>query len=94
MSMFSKLATFLFILCLCVVFSAPVMAENKVNINTAGQEELCTLKKIGDAYASRIIEYRKEHKFEMPEEIMEVKGIGSKIYELNKDRIIVKDEKS
>ena len=80
--------------CLLVVFSAPVMAEHKVNINTANQEELCTLKNIGDAYAKKIIEYRNAHKFEKPEEIMEVKGIGLKIYELNKDRIVVKDEKS
>ncbi|MCK5313336.1 MAG: helix-hairpin-helix domain-containing protein [Desulfobacteraceae bacterium] len=89
-----KALMLLLLLCLFVVFSTPVMAENKVNINTADQVELCTLKNIGEKYAKRIIEYRKEHKFEKPEEIMEVKGIGSKTYKLNKDRIIVEDKKS
>ncbi len=81
-------------LCLLLVFVAPVMSENKVNINTANQEELCTLKNIGDKYAQKIIEYRNAQKFEKPEEIMEVKGIGSKTYEINKDRIVVTDKKS
>ena len=81
-------------LCLVFVCTVPVMAESKVNINSASQEKLCTLKNIGDAYAKRIIEYRSAHKFEKPEDIMEVKGIGEKTYELNKDIIIVKDEKS
>ena len=94
MMYFRKTFTVLFIFCLLVVFSTPLMAGNKVNINTADQVELCTLKNIGDKYAQRIIDYRKEHKFEKPEEIMEVKGIGPKIYELNKKRIIVKDKKS
>ncbi len=81
-------------LCLLLVLVAPVMAEDTVNINTANQEELCTLKNIGEAYAKRIIEYRGTHKFEKPEDIMEVKGIGTKTYEINKDRIVVIDKKS
>ena len=89
-----KLVVILLLLCSFVVFSTPVMAGDKVNINTANQEELCTLKNIGDSYAKRIIEYRTDHKFQKPEEIMEVKGIGTKTYELNKDRIVVKDKKS
>ena len=94
MKLFNKPLVILFIFCLFIVFSTPLMAGDKVNINTADQVELCTLKNIGDKYAKRIIEYRKDHKFETPEEIMEVKGIGPKTYELNKDRIIVKDKTS
>jgi competence protein ComEA len=90
----SRSITILVIFCLFIIFSAPLMAGDKVNINTANVEELCTLEKIGDKYAQRIIDYRKENKFEAPEEIMEVKGIGTKTYEINKDRIIVEDEKS
>ena len=89
-----KLVAIMLLLCSFVVFSTPAMAESKVNINTASQEELCTLKNIGDAYAKRIIEYRTAQKFQKPEDIMEVKGIGPKTYELNKDRIVVKDKKS
>ena len=94
MEKFNKFWAIMITFCLLVVFAVPVMADGKVNINTANQEELCTLKNIGDKYAKRIIEYRNTHKFEKPEDIMEVKGIGSKTYELNKDRIIVKDVKS
>ena len=63
----------------------------KININTATKAELMELDKVGPKYAERIIEYReKVAPFENPEDIMEVKGIGKKIYETNKDRITVK----
>jgi len=42
--------------------------------------------------ADRIIEYRKEHSFKTIEDLMEVKGIGQKIFDNNKDLITVKDE--
>ena len=62
----------------------------KVNINTASAEELASLKKVGLKTASRIVEYRSTvGMFKAPEELMNVKGIGEKIFELNKDRIIV-----
>ncbi len=93
MRKFFKLSVIVMVLSLLIVFTIPGAAGNKVNINTAGQEELCTLKNIGDKYAERIIEYRKKHKFEKPEDIMEVKGISTKTYEINKDRIIVKSKK-
>lgn len=64
----------------------------KININTASKEELKTLKYIKDKKADSIIAYRKEKLFDTPEEIMKVKGIADKIYEHNKDRIIVKEE--
>ena len=86
MSKAKRLTAIAAIFCLFIVFSAPLMASDKVNINTADQIELCTLKNIGEKYAERIIEYRKGHKFKTPEEIMEVKGIGTKIYETNNNR--------
>jgi competence protein ComEA len=64
----------------------------KVNINTAEKEQLVTLKFIGDVLAEKIIEYRKDHPFQTPEDIMKVKGVGERTFEENKDRIIVKDE--
>src|SRR2546426_6257541 len=39
---------------------APISGE-KVNINTAGVDELVTLPGIGKAYAARIVEYRQKN---------------------------------
>jgi competence protein ComEA len=74
------------------VFTPIVSGAGKVNINTAEKQELITLKKVGDALAQRIIEFRETSPFLTPEDIMKVKGIGEEIFETNKDRIIVKDE--
>ena len=64
--------------------------DGKININTAGVEELAKLERIGEKYAQRIIEYRELNgPFKKPEGIMNVKGIGSKTWESNKDRIVV-----
>ncbi|MFQ5839836.1 MAG: ComEA family DNA-binding protein, partial [Candidatus Methylomirabilales bacterium] len=53
-----------------------------ININTASRQELMRLKRIGPAYADRIIEYRETYgPFQRPEEIMRVKGIGPKTWE-------------
>lgn len=63
----------------------------KVNINTASVEEIAKLEKIGEKYAERIVQYRKDHgPFEKAEDITKVKGIGPKTFQLNKDKISVK----
>ncbi len=65
------------------------MTEEKVNINRADAEELVTLKRIGPTVAARIVEYRvKNGPFKNPEDIMKVKGVGAKQFELIKDRIV------
>ena len=82
----------LIILSLFLGISSPAMATEieKININTASAEELEQLKRIGPKYATRIIEFRETNgPFKMPEEIMKVKGIGQKTWEVNKDRIVV-----
>ena len=64
--------------------------SGKVNINTASVEEIAKLEKIGQKYAERIVQYRKENgPFKKAEDITKVKGIGPKTFELNKDRITV-----
>jgi competence protein ComEA len=75
-----------------VAFTSVLWAAGveKVNINKASVEEISKLEKIGPSYAERIVQYRKEHgPFEKPEDLMKVKGIGPKTFELNKNRISV-----
>ncbi len=87
-----KIVSIVLIGLILVLFMAPaVSASGKVNINTAEKKQLVTLKYVGDKIADRIIDYRKAHPFEIPEDIMKVKGIGQKVFDANKDRIIVKD---
>ena len=63
----------------------------KVNVNTATLEELITLEGIGQAVAERILAFREKNgPFQKPEDLMMVKGIGQKMFDRNKDRIIVK----
>lgn len=52
-----------------------------ININTATLEELETLPSIGEVRAQAIIAYREEHGgFRTTDELMEVSGIGEKIF--------------
>ena len=62
----------------------------KVNINTAGREELMTLPGIGEARAEAIIAYREENgAFQSAEEIMKIEGIKEKSYAKLQDKICV-----
>ncbi|BBO80300.1 ComEA family DNA-binding protein [Desulfosarcina ovata] len=77
---------------LLIVFTGAycAVAMERININTATTEQLIQLDRVGAKYAQRIVEYRdKNGPFEKPEDIMNVKGIGMKTWEANKDRITV-----
>ena len=64
--------------------------EEKININTATEQELESLKGIGPATAKNIIRYREEYGgFSSIEEIKNVKRIGDKIFEKIKADICV-----
>ena len=84
------------ILCITVVvvmaFSVPSWSGDtvKVNLNKATVAELVQLKGIGQKYAERIVEFREKNgPFTKTEDLMNVKGIGLKIWEKNKDLITV-----
>lgn len=80
----------LFLACLLVMFTS-LSALAGVNINTANQGELQTIKGIGPSKAKAIISYRTQNgKFTNPAGIMSVKGIGPKLYEKIKNDIEVK----
>lgn len=73
-------------------FTPSIWAEDsdKININTATAEEITQLKGIGQAYAERVIKYRDENgPFKNPEDIIKVPGIGQKLFDRNKNRIVV-----
>lgn len=62
--------------------------SGKININTAGAEELDKLTGIGPAMAGRIIDYREKNDgFRDINEIKLVSGIGDKLFEKIKDMI-------
>ena len=82
-------------LVLVLTWVLPTMAGDlaQVDLNSATKEQLLSLKGIGESYADRIINYRENNgPFQKKEDIMKVKGIGEKIYQAIKDRIVVQAE--
>ncbi len=64
--------------------------QGKININTAGKEELMQLNGIGEAKAQSILDYREEHGgFRSPEELMQIEGIKEGVYNKIKDNITI-----
>lgn len=62
----------------------------KININTAGRDELMQLKGIGEKKAEDILNYREKHGvFLAIEELKNIKGIKASLYEKIKDFITV-----
>ena len=71
--------------------TAAVATTGAVNINTAGVKELMTLDGIGHKVAEKIVEYRTANgPFKKADEIRKIQGIGSGLWEKNRDRIVVK----
>lgn len=68
-------------------------ADGKVNINTADASQLTLLPRIGPATAERIIAFREENgSFETLEDLMLVRGIGEKTFELLEPWIALEGE--
>ena len=76
-----------FLLC----FSALTVAADVVDINSADAATLIkVLKGVGPDKASAIIAYRQEHgPFKNAYQLTEVKGIGKKLVDMNRDVIMV-----
>lgn len=68
----------------------PRPEDERINLNTATQEELEMLDGIGATLAGRIIEYREENgPFTAVEDITRVPGIAEKVYQDNYSRMCV-----
>ena len=92
MKRWKRVLTLLMVMGVVMALSLPLWAEEvqKININKASVEELLQLKFVGPEFAERIVKYRAEHgPFERVEDIVNVRGIGPKALEANKDKIIV-----
>ena len=64
--------------------------SDKININTADIDALCTLSGIGEGKALNIVAYRSANgDFKSVEDIKNVSGIGEAIYEKIKDKICI-----
>jgi len=70
--------------------AAATAPGGKVNINQATSAQLALLPRIGEKVAERIVDYRKQHgNFSRPEDLMEVKGIGEKLFLVLKPYVTV-----
>ena len=72
---------------LVLVMMAVSFVFGSVDINSASVQELSTLKGIGTKKAEAIVKYRKIHCFKKVDEIVNVKGIGQKLFAKNKKNL-------
>ena len=79
---------------LALAMSASVaLGAGVVNINTASEAQLTLLPRVGPSLASRIIVFRKENDgFKKAEELILVRGIGEKTFEILEPFVTVKGE--
>ena len=76
---------------LSLLMAGSAFASEKVNINTADAEAIeRVLVNIGASKAEAIVAYRKANgAFKSADELANVKGVGLKTIERNRDRIVV-----
>ncbi len=76
-----------------VLVAAPAFAGHPVNVNTATVEQLAeALDGVGQSKAQAIVEYREQHgAFQHADELVNVKGIGLRTVDRNRDFIRVAD---
>jgi competence protein ComEA len=73
-----------------IITQSTTESQGKVDLNKADINQLQTLPGIGPAKAAAIIEYReKSGKFNTPEDLKNISGIGDKTFDKLKDLIVV-----
>jgi competence protein ComEA len=75
----------------CILASPVFCFAGPVNVNTADAETISAeLQGVGLSKAIAIVEYRDNHgPFRSAEDLVQVKGIGLRTVEINKDNILV-----
>lgn len=72
------------------VSSSVNISSDKISLNHANLQQLQSLSGVGEKKAQAIIEYRQKHgAFKALDELMNVKGIGPKLLEKNRSRLIL-----
>ncbi len=70
--------------------SGVITVAQTINLNSASAEDFMRLPKIGKVMAQRIIDYRDKHgRFSSINELLNVKGIGEKIFERIKGEVTI-----
>lgn len=88
----SALIALALVLCAGTV-PAMAAAQGTVNINTADEATLQLLPRVGPAVSKRIVEYREENgKFAEATDLMQVRGIGEKTFELLEPYVSISGE--
>jgi len=68
-------------------------ASGVVNVNDADASQLALLPRVGPALSERIIEFREENgELKSPEDLMLVRGIGEKTFEMMEPFVTVEGE--
>jgi len=82
------------LLALSLALFASVVVAGPVNINTADAETLAAeLTGIGPALAAEIVRDREQNgRYDSPDALSRVKGVGARIVEMNRENIRVSDQ--
>lgn len=90
-----RLHALLAALALSLAFIGPAFAADTVDINSADAATINeVLLNVGPSKAQAIVDYRDEHgPFKSADQLAQVKGIGLKTVEKNRDRIVLKGGK-
>ena len=79
-----------FVLILFVLTAGGLLAQGKVDINSADVKELMSLRGVGEVRAKAIVAYRQTHgPFQSLDDLKQVAGIGDKIIQDNQSHIVL-----
>ena len=85
----ARIITFFLLFSLLGIGLGSALCADQININTATEQQLATLPGIGPALATRVMTFRKDHPFTKVDDLMQVKGIGQKVFDKIKALITV-----